>query len=84
MPSLVGSEMCIRDSFITMAQTKITEIRELSLEELTSRLRDLKQESLNLRLQQATGQLENTARRTLVRKEIARVQTILTQRRLEA
>ncbi len=67
-----------------MAQTKITEIRELSLEELTSRLRDLKQESLNLRLQQATGQLENTARRTLVRKEIARVQTILTQRRLEA
>lgn len=66
-----------------MAQTKITEIRELTTEELTSRLRDLKQESLNLRLQQATGQLENTARRNLVRKEIARVQTILSQRRLQ-
>lgn len=64
-----------------MAQTKTSEIRELSNEELTARLRDLKQESLNLRLQQATGQLENTARRRLVRREIARVQTILTQRR---
>ncbi len=66
-----------------MAQTKITEIRELTTEELTSRLRDLKQEALNLRLQQATGQLENTSRRTLVRKEVARVQTVLTQRRLQ-
>ena len=64
-----------------MAQTPITEIRELSTEELTGRLRDLKQEALNLRLQQATGQLENTARRRLVRRETARVQTILTQRR---
>ena len=66
-----------------MAQTKITEIRELTTDELTSRLRDLKQEALNLRLQQATGQLENTSRRTLVRKEAVRVQTILAQRRLQ-
>jgi len=66
-----------------MAQTKITEIRELSTEELTSRLRELKQEALNLRLQQATGQLENTARRRVVRRETARVQTVLTQRRLQ-
>ncbi len=66
-----------------MAQTKITEIRELTTEELTSRLRDLKQESLNLRLQQSTGQLENTARRKLVRREIARVQSILSERRLK-
>lgn len=66
-----------------MAQTKITEIRELTTEELTSRLRDLKQESLNLRLQQSTGHLENTARRKLVRREIARVQTILSERRLK-
>ena len=66
-----------------MAQSNITEIRELTTEELISRLRDLKQEALNLRLQQATGQLENTSRRNLVRKEIARVQTILSQRRLQ-
>jgi large subunit ribosomal protein L29 len=64
-----------------MAQTKITEIRELTTEELTRSLMDLKQEALNLRMQQATGQLENTARRRLVRREIARVQTVLTQRR---
>ena len=64
-----------------MAQTKFTEIKELSIEELTSRLRDLKQEALTLRLQQATGQLENTARRRLVRRETARGQTVLTQLR---
>ena len=66
-----------------MAQTNITEIRELTTEELISRLRDLKQESLTLRLQQATGQLENTARRKLVRREVARVQTTLSERRLQ-
>ncbi|NCF11820.1 MAG: 50S ribosomal protein L29 [Verrucomicrobiaceae bacterium] len=66
-----------------MAQSNITEIRELTTEELISRLRDLKQEALNLRLQQATGQLENTARRKLVRREVARVQTTLSERRLQ-
>lgn len=66
-----------------MAQTKIKDIRELTTEELTRSLRDLKQEALNLRLQQATGQLENTSRRQLVRRETARVQTVLTQRRLQ-
>ena len=67
-----------------MAQSNITEIRELTTEELISRLRDLKQEALNLRLQQATGQLENTARRKLVRREVARVQTTLSERRLQS
>ena len=62
-----------------MPQAKITELRELSSEELQTRLRDLKQEALNLRLQQATGQLENTARRHLVRREIGRVMTLLSQ-----
>ena len=63
-----------------MAQSTITEIRELSSEELQGRLRDLKQEGLNLRLQQATGQLENSARLRLVRHEVARVMTVLNQR----
>ena len=67
-----------------MAQSNITDIRELTTEELISRLRDLKQESLTLRLQQATGQLENTARRKLVRREVARVQTTLSERRLQS
>ncbi|MDB4353777.1 50S ribosomal protein L29 [Akkermansiaceae bacterium] len=64
-----------------MPQTTITELRELSSEELQNRLRDLKQEALNLRLQQATGQLENTARRRHVRREVARVMTLLTERK---
>ena len=62
-----------------MAQSTITEIRELSSEELQGRLRDLKQEGLNLRLQQATGQLENSARLRLVRHEVARAMTVLHQ-----
>ena len=67
-----------------MAQSKISEIRELSSEELQGRLRDLKQEGLNLRLQQATGQLENSARLKLVRREVARVMTVLNERRQQA
>ncbi|MDA0765707.1 MAG: 50S ribosomal protein L29 [Verrucomicrobia bacterium] len=67
-----------------MSLTKITEIRELSSEELQGRLRDLKQEGLNLRLQQATGQLENTARIRLVRREVAQVMTVLRDRKRQA
>lgn len=64
-----------------MAQTKIKDIRELSDKELESKLRDLKEEGFNLRLQQATGTLENSARIRVVRREAARVQTVLTARR---
>lgn len=64
-----------------MSKVKYSEISELSLEELSTRLRDLKEEALNLRLQQATGQLENTARRRIVRREIAQVMTAITQRK---
>ena len=60
------------------------ELRELSTEELTTRLRDLKQEGLNLRLQAATGQLENTARIKAIRREVARVNTVLTELRTKA
>jgi len=67
-----------------MAQSPIIEIRELSSEELQVRLRDLKQEGLNLRLQQATGQLENSARLRLVRREAARVMTVPNERRQSA
>jgi large subunit ribosomal protein L29 len=64
-----------------MPKVKFTEISELSIEELSTRLRDLKEEALNLRLQQATGQLENTSRRRIVRREIAQVMTAITQRK---
>ena len=64
--------------------TKISDIRELSVQELSTSLRDLKQEALTLRLQQATGQLENTARIKAIRREVARVNTVLTELRTKA
>jgi large subunit ribosomal protein L29 len=64
-----------------MARTKVKDIRECSVDELAARLRDLKQEALNLRLQQATGQLENPARARIVRREVARILTILADRK---
>lgn len=60
---------------------KFTELSELSTDELSNRLRDLKQEGLNLRLQAATGQLENTARIKAVRREVAQVNTLFTAKR---
>ncbi len=64
-----------------MPKVKFSELSELSPEELSTRLRELKAEGLTLRLQQATGQLENTARRRIVRREIAQVMTAINQRK---
>jgi large subunit ribosomal protein L29 len=64
-----------------MPQAKFKDIAELSVDELQLRLRDLKEEALTLRLQQATGQLENTSRRRIVRREIAKVMTAHNQRK---
>ena len=64
-----------------MPKVKFSEISELSPEELSTRLRELKAEGLTLRLQQATGHLENTARRRIVRREIAQVMTAINQRK---
>lgn len=63
---------------------KIKELREMSNEELATRRRDLKEEMLNLRVQQESGQLENPARIREARREIARIETLLSGRRLEA
>ncbi|WP_294729937.1 50S ribosomal protein L29 [uncultured Faecalibaculum sp.] len=59
---------------------KANEIREMSNEELVKQINVLKDELFNLRFQQATGQLENTARLKQVRKDIARIKTIQTER----
>ena len=63
---------------------KIKELREMSNEELATRRRDLKEEMLNLRVQQESGQLENPARLRQVRRELARIETIFTQRKQAA
>ncbi|MGY8956265.1 MAG: 50S ribosomal protein L29 [Alphaproteobacteria bacterium] len=60
---------------------KPADIRAKSEDELRDQLRDLKKEAFNLRFQQASGQLENTARVRDVRRDISRVQTILSERR---
>lgn len=60
---------------------KAKELRELSVEELNTKQRELGAEILNLRVQQASGQLENPCRLALLRRDIARTQTILTERR---
>lgn len=65
-----------------VTQMKATELRELSSEELASRIEGLKDELFNLRFQLATGQLENPMRIRQVRKDIARAKTILRQREL--
>ena len=61
---------------------KVADIRAKTEDELRDELRGLKKEAFNLRFQQASGQLENTARVRDVRRDIARVQTVLNERRL--
>ena len=58
------------------------ELRELGDEELTERLRESKEELFNLRFQMATGQLNNNRRLRMVRREIARIYTVLREREL--
>ncbi|MGB6222795.1 50S ribosomal protein L29 [Haloferula sp.] len=62
-----------------MATTK-NKLGELTIKELEAKLRDLKEEAFNLRLQQTTGQLENSARIRIVRRDTARVMTYLKAR----
>jgi large subunit ribosomal protein L29 len=59
---------------------KFKEIQEMSTDELLTKKRDLRQESLHLRLQQQSGQLEQPSRLRLLRRDVARVETLLTQR----
>ncbi|MGH6718903.1 MAG: 50S ribosomal protein L29 [Alphaproteobacteria bacterium] len=59
---------------------KIADVRAKTTDQLREDLSGLKKEQFNLRFQRATGQLENTARVRKVRRTIARIRTILTQR----
>jgi large subunit ribosomal protein L29 len=61
-----------------------SELRELNDAELANRLREFKEELFNLRFQNATGQLDNTSRLGQVKKDIARCETLLRQREIEA
>ena len=59
---------------------KVTEIRELSAEQLQAKLKELKEELFNLRFQLAINQLENPHRITAVKRDIARVMTVLNEK----
>ncbi len=63
---------------------KASEIRELSAEDLQTKLKEARAELFNLRFQMATSQLDNTARVGLVKKDIARIQTEMRARELSA
>ncbi|WP_417462101.1 50S ribosomal protein L29 [Kordiimonas sp.] len=58
---------------------KAADIRAKSQDELREELENLKKEQLNLRFQAASGQLENTARVREIRRDVARIKTILSQ-----
>jgi large subunit ribosomal protein L29 len=62
---------------------KLKEIRELSVKELAARKRELKEEAFRLRLQQASGQLEKPSELRNLRREVARIETVLSERRLK-
>ena len=63
-----------------MASTKIGDVRAKSADELSTMLLDLRKEQFNLRFQRATGQLEALSRIKQVRRDIARVKTIIGER----
>ncbi len=64
--------------------TKAEDFRAKTDDELKASLIELKKEQFNLRFQQASGQLESTARMRLVRRDVARIKTIMSERAREA
>ena len=66
------------------ASSKAEDFRAKSGDELNTQLSNLKKEQFNLRFQRANGQLEKTNRVRIVRKEIARIQTVMTEQRRKA
>jgi len=64
--------------------SKTAELRNMDTEELETRLNDTRQELFNLRFQLVTGQLDNSARIGEVRRTVARMETILREREIEA
>ena len=62
---------------------KVEELRKLSTEELNNKIKESKEELFNLRFQQATGNLEKPVRLRELRKQVAKMKTIIRERELE-
>ena len=65
------------------AKQRTSDLRALTEDQLSDEVLKLKKEQFNLRFQRATGQLENTSRVRVVRRDIARAKTIAAQKRTE-
>jgi large subunit ribosomal protein L29 len=65
-----------------MSQTSAAELRSVGADDLERKLVEAKEELFNLRFQNATGQLDNTARLRAVRRDIARIYTVMREREL--
>ena len=65
-----------------MAKLKASEIRDLPIEDLEQRLAETKEELFNLRFQNATGQLDNYKRLAELKRDVARIKTILREREI--
>ncbi len=63
---------------------KASDFRELSLDELKAREKDLREEVFNLRFRLATGQLENTAKVGIAKRDLARLLTVLNEKQSQA
>jgi len=59
---------------------KASKLREMSVEELVNEREELSKQLFQLRLQKATGQLDNTSKVRLIRKDLARVETVMTEK----
>ena len=66
------------------AASKADDFRAKSTDELGTQLQNLKKEQFNLRFQRANGQVENTGRIRVLRRDIARIETVLTEQRRAA
>jgi large subunit ribosomal protein L29 len=63
---------------------KIKELRDMTAQELQTQRRDLKQEQFHLRMQQQAGQLEKSSQLHSLRRDVARIETIISERRLKS
>ena len=65
-----------------MAKLKVAELRDLSVDEINQKMTETKEELFNLRFQNATGQLDNYKRLPELKRDIARIKTVLREREL--
>ena len=81
---LAANKLPVKCKFIKKEEKDGEQLTKLSLEELNKKLKELKEELFNLRFQHAVNQLENPMRINAVKKDIARVNTVITQKELNA